>query len=92
MLVKDLFASGTEEYIVLDGLDECLVGVIERFGTEPVLLYDTRKIIEKLQKDGLTEEEAVEYYAFNIAGGYFGERTPAFLIEDITHDQSNAPS
>jgi hypothetical protein len=27
----------------------------------------------------MTEDEAYEYYYYNILGGYFGERNPIFL-------------
>ena len=30
-------------------------------------------------EDGMTEEEAVEYFEFNIIGAWMGEETPCFL-------------
>lgn len=97
MRVEDLqgeavHGESVEPYIILTGLDDCIVGVIERFGMEPVLLYDTRKVLAKLQKDGMTYEEALEYYSYNIIGGWFGDRTPAFLIEEMNHAERNPPS
>ena len=61
-----------------DGFDEAIIGVAERIGMEPVVAYDTNKIIEILSRE-MTEDEAVEYFEFNILGAYMGERTPVFV-------------
>jgi hypothetical protein len=45
---------------------------------EPVVAYDTNKIIEILSRE-MTEEEAIEYFDFNIIGAYVGERTPIYV-------------
>lgn len=71
-----------EETIILDGLDDCVVGVSEEFGKGRRLVYDRAKIIEKLQSDGMTYEEAFEYYDYNILGLYAGELNPIFLITE----------
>ena len=67
--------------VVLDGFDDCLVGVSESFGEEPRLIYSKKQIIFKLMND-MTKEEAIEYYYYNIVGGYFGVQNPIF-IQDI---------
>ena len=71
-----------EDLLKMDGYDDCLVGVVERFGQDSYLIYDKQLILEKLQKDGMSYEEALEYYGYNQLGAYVGERTPAFLIRD----------
>jgi hypothetical protein len=39
-----------------------------------------RKCIDILMKrDDMTEEEAVEYFEFNVTGSYVGENTPVFV-------------
>jgi hypothetical protein len=68
-----------EGAILLDGFDDCIVGVTESFGGGIRLLYSRDKILESLQKD-MSEEDAIEYYYYNIVGGYFGEQNPIFLI------------
>ena len=67
--------------VVLDGFDECVLGVSESFGEEPRLIYSKKQIISKLMKD-MTKEDAIEYYYYNIVGGYFGIQNPIF-IQDI---------
>ncbi len=65
----------------MDGYDDCVVGVVERFGCQPAFLYDREKVILRLMEDGMDREEAEEFHEFNQAGAYLGEGTPAFLLE-----------
>jgi len=68
--------------------DAAIIGVAERIGMDAVVAYDTTKIIEILcERDGMDDEEAAEYFEFNIAGAYVGERTPIFIakIKDILY-------
>lgn len=42
-----------------------------------VILYNTDKIIQILiNKNGMEEDDAIEYFHFNIEGGYIGPNTP----------------
>lgn len=73
----------SEEYpdlLKADGFDEAIIGVVERMGTQ-ALCYDTEKVIEILMRD-MSEEEAWEYFQYNIAGAWVGEHTPFFLTRD----------
>ena len=70
----------SEEYPELlkaDGFDEAIIGVVERIGVQAIC-YDQDKVIEILMRD-MSEEEAIEYFDFNIAGAWVGESTPFFL-------------
>ena len=58
--------------------DEAIIGVSERIGDEPVVAYDTTKIVEILSRS-MTVDEAYEYFEFNILGAYVGEKTPVFI-------------
>ena len=62
----------------IDGHDNAIVGLVDMFdGT--CIAYDQEKILENLtERDGMTMEEAVEYFDFNIAGAYMGRGTPVF--------------
>ena len=78
----DEYAEGS---ILLDGLETAIVGIVEEFGNGNRILYSKSKILDILQKrDGMTYEEAEEYYDYNIIGGYFGERNPVFLDLSVT--------
>lgn len=65
--------------MITDGFDDCIVGLAERCGSSNVLAYDAKKIFKKLVKQGMTEDEAVEHFYFNISGAYVGEGTPVFI-------------
>jgi hypothetical protein len=71
-----------EDLLKMDGYDDCIVGIVERFGQDSYFIYDKELVLEKLQKDGMSYEDALEYYEFNQLGAYVGETTPAFLIRD----------
>jgi hypothetical protein len=72
------------ELMRIDGHDNAIVGVIRGTGfphnTEaPRLVYDVDKILENLMGDGIDEEEAEEFFEYNIIGSYMGKQTPLFL-------------
>jgi len=70
-----------EGAILLDGLDDAIMGICEEFGSGPRIMYSKTKILEILQKrDQMTEEESEEFYDFNILGLYAGEQNPVFVI------------
>jgi len=58
--------------------DEAIIGVSERIGDEPVVAYDTTKIVAILSRS-MTVDEAYEYFEFNILGAYVGQKTPVFI-------------
>ena len=67
-----------DEMLVADGLDAAIIGVSESM--EPVVVYDWDKCIEIFrERDGMTEEDAMEYMSFNVTGAYVGARTPIFV-------------
>jgi hypothetical protein len=73
-------------YLSEQEFDEAIVGVADRIGMDAVVVYDTTKIIDILcEHHGMDREEATEYYEFNIAGAYVGNRTPMFIamIDDL---------
>ena len=70
-----------EGAIILDGLDDAIVGVTEEFGNGRRVLYSAEKILNILmERDGMTWEESVEFYDYNILGLHAGEQNPVFLV------------
>jgi len=65
--------------IFYDGCDEAYLGLAERCSKEPITVYGYDELVECFIKQGMTEEEAVEWVGFNIAGGWLGEATPLIL-------------
>jgi hypothetical protein len=88
-----------EDLITYDDFDEAIIGVGERACHDSFVIYDRKKCIEILEaqmraatpddqrgeNDPTAWEEAEEYFAFNVIGGWVGERTPVVLttIADI---------
>jgi hypothetical protein len=66
-----------------DGFDDCIIGVCERYGQVPIVAYDLNKVLASLVADGLTEEDALEHYYFNIIGAWVGDGTPCFITTTL---------
>lgn len=68
------------ELVKMDGFDDCILGLVDRFGCDPHIAYDKNKVIDKLiEVWDMTEEEAVEYFEYNQLGSFVGSATPAFV-------------
>ena len=61
-----------------DGLDKAFIGVVD-VGGEPLLAYSLSKTLDVLMSDGMSEDDALEYYMFNIEGSCVGEEKPLFV-------------
>ena len=67
-----------------DGFDEAIIGSITSYGRGETVLYSTQKIIEvMMERDGMTAEDAMEFFNFNILGSYNGNGMPAFLNDHV---------
>lgn len=76
-----LIAGTTQELIFLSEtwFDAAIIGITD---TAPVrVIYNTDAIIDAMMASGefVDEEEAYDYYGFNIEGAYVGEHTPIFV-------------
>lgn len=65
--------------LLADGFEDAFIGICERFGQQPLAAYDYFKCIDILVSQGMTEEEAMEYFEFNTLGAWMGEGTPVFI-------------
>ena len=68
-----------DEFMSMDGYEDCIVGIVEQFGRPPILCYNKLLVIQKMVDDGASHEEAEEYFEYNQTGAYVGESTPCFL-------------
>jgi hypothetical protein len=69
-----------EEFMFADGFDDAIIGVDE---VNLRVVYDIDEIINILMREEMTVGEAFEYYDYNIAGAYYGEKTPLFVRKII---------
>jgi hypothetical protein len=72
--ILELYPDDT--FMVADGFDDAIIGVDDN---NLKIVYDIDKVIDILIKDGMSVDEAIEYYEYNIAGAYVGENTPSFI-------------
>lgn len=78
-MIRDQLAQENEDALLADGFEQCLAGICYQAGRPPLACYDYEKCIEKLMKDGMNREEALEYFEFNTLGSFMGENTPVFV-------------
>lgn len=72
-----------------DGFDEAIIGM-ECTGEIPRVVYSTKLMIHILiNRDGMTEDEAIEFFDFNVIGSYLGEGTPLYVDEMTAEDIRN---
>ena len=67
------------EFIFFDGFDDALVGWVGGVEVEPRVLYDGGKCLQILEQQGMTRDEALEYFEFNVGTLYAGPTTPIFV-------------
>jgi hypothetical protein len=72
------------DILKIDGFDDAIIGVQE--GIQPRLVYDLWKIVDVLKQD-MSEEDALDYIAYNITGAYVGESTPVIVDTEKTLEQ-----
>ena len=75
--VIELVGLSGQNALFADGYDDAIIGV--ELDYEPRVVYDQNKIIDILMADGMTDEEAQEFFDFNIAGSYVGQQTPIYV-------------
>jgi hypothetical protein len=68
-----------DEILVADGFNDAIIGIDN---DSMKLIYSVSKCIDILSKD-MGEEEAVEYFNFNVRGSYVGEKTPIWCTDDL---------
>ena len=68
-----------DEFLIADGFNDAIIGVDS---DSMRLIYSVTKCVEILSKD-MSEEEAVEYFDYNVRGSYVGEKTPIWCIDNL---------
>lgn len=77
ILEKILIAFDDDTFLKIDGHDNAVIGVDLK---SMRLIYSVSEIIKNLMND-MSEEDAVEFYEYNIACAHLGDMTP-ILCED----------
>lgn len=66
-----------EEFLTADGFDAAIIGVDE---TCMRVVYSVSKCIDILMAD-MSEEDAYEYFFYNVSSSYVGEKTPIWCMD-----------
>ena len=72
--ILELYPDDT--FVIADGFDDAIIGVDDN---NLKIVYDIVEVINILIREGMSVDEAIEYYEYNIAGAYVGENTPSFI-------------
>jgi hypothetical protein len=79
-MTREEIADINPDALMCDGFDDAIIGMAERINLGPVVAYDVDKMIDiMVQRDGMTHEEAIEFFDYNIIGSWMGEFTPVFI-------------
>ena len=80
MLDKILEYFPEEDLLKADGFDDAIIGLDN---SSMRLIYSKNTCIEILISDGMTEEDALEYFEYNVSSAWFGDMTPIWCLDDL---------
>ena len=77
--LKEKIEEINPDAMLADGLDDALAG----YDSRGRAVYHIEEILGILVvRDGMTEEDALEYFNFNIECAYIGQYTPVYMYEE----------
>jgi len=76
--ITDKFSD--EEIIIADGFDEAVIGIEENTMR---VIYSTTKCLEIIEAQGMPQDDALDYFYYNVQGSYIGDKTPIFCFDDF---------
>ena len=76
------------EIMLADGFEEAFIGIGYQFN-KTVAVYDNERCLQVLMdRDGMTDDEAIEYFDYNVTGAYVGPLTPIFMDNVQIHSKN----
>lgn len=80
LLIEELQNPENSKKLRMDGFNDCIEGVVERFGQPDIICYDKAKVLDKIMvESSCSYDEALEFYEFNQLGAWVGDTTPCFI-------------
>ena len=75
--ILDRLKEYNPDAVIVDGFDDAIIG----YSQMPPFcaVYDVEKCIAVLVEAGMTLEDSVEYFDYNVLGSYLGENSPIFV-------------
>jgi hypothetical protein len=78
--LTEIIQEQNPEALTADGLDDAILGIAYRAGAAPLVAYSTSQCLQILMdRDGMSYDEASEFFEFNIVGAFVGPGTPVFV-------------
>ena len=78
MGIREEISDKYDDILFADGFDKACIGVVSSPSVN-VACYDSEMCLEVLVDSGMSYEDAVDYFYYNVAGASAGEKTPVFL-------------
>ena len=77
--LKETIEGINPEAMFADGHDNALMG----YSSDGKAIYSVNQMVKTLvERDGMTPDEAIEFFNFNIECAYVGEGTPIYMYEE----------
>ncbi len=70
-----------EEILKADGFDQAIIGIDDH---SMRLIYSVKSCIDILIREGLSDEDAIDHFYFNVHGAHLGDKTPIWC-NDFTY-------
>ena len=68
-----------QDFLIADGFNDAVIGVEIN---SMCLIYSVSKCLEILGKH-MSEEDAIEYFEYNVGNAYLGEQTPIWCYDNF---------
>ena len=68
-----------QDFLIADGFNEAVIGVEIN---SMCLIYSVSKCLEILEEH-MSEEDAIEYFEYNVSSAYVGEQTPIWCYDNL---------
>jgi len=76
---KKIVSEIDENVLYADGFEDALIGYVTQFH-KVLAVYDREKCLRILiQRDKMTQDEAEEFFSYNVEGAFVGEYTPCIF-------------
>jgi len=74
------------EFLIADGFDDAVIGYHQR---SERLIYSIKKCIDILIAEGMSQEDALDYFYYNVEGAYVGEKTPIWADDNLYYEEGS---
>lgn len=81
--IRSKFSETNPDALLADGFETAFLGVTHRCGQPSLATYSVSKCLSVLmERDGMSYEDAVEFFEFNVAGAWCGPMTPCWVYDE----------